>query len=505
MVKFSDVQKDIEKLEKETGTLFVDYNRLHRYSHAEKSEYDWKVLFEPAKKLWGSDYKNLLLNESIIRPVSDGGYIYNGNSSNLALGGGENYLINNRHLVVCSLNPNRETLHTCYHEAAHSLQRKQHLFNGKKIEKIYRFCEKGMTRRGKTALAAKLFNRYLYKRYLNEAHADAFAGLCMLLRAENDIDCKLQKIYNYTKSILKTFIDFMDPSDVYPSAKYYSSLPVCKAVLQKFDYWRRKRQLKRFYAPDGSLNLALISRETAKIVFKHAYTPYNFKKLPRRDQLEAVVNFYPAAILFPGKLFRQAKNFFRHYLINLKAGLHHSPTALLSGEDKESRIISACCRIDNAKTGVLAACASDGWQNGFVLPYLALIANMRGDGGTAQKHLEELKKTLDSSFNRKEIFRALDNYVTVIKKAYRDNADIPEFHPAVQYLTAQQQRDALWRIRQEKSQNPQKPILAPLLQIVRFRQRTTGQQYQEERQQTASSASELLRSTLLRQLRKNGR
>lgn len=57
LVKFSDVQKDIEKLEKETGTLFVDYNRLHRYSHAEKSEYDWKVLFEPAKKLWGSDYK----------------------------------------------------------------------------------------------------------------------------------------------------------------------------------------------------------------------------------------------------------------------------------------------------------------------------------------------------------------------------------------------------------------------------------------------------------------
>ena len=499
------MQKDIEKLEKETGTLFVDYNRLHRYSHAEKSEYDWKVLFEPAKKLWGSDYKNLLLNESIIRPVSDGGYVYNGNSSNLALGGGENYLINNRHLVVCSLNPNRETLHTCYHEAAHSLQRKQHLFNGKKIEKIYRFCEKGLTRRGKTALAAKLFNRYLYKRYLNEAHADAFDGLCMLLRAENDIDCALQKIYNYTKPILKTFIDFMDPSDAYPSAKYYSSLPVCKAVLQKFDYWRRKRQLKRFYAPDGSLNLALISRETAKIVFKHAYTPYNFKKLPRRDQLEAVVNFYPAAILFPGKLFRLAKNFFRHYLINLKAGLHHSPTAPLSGEDKESRIISACCRIDNAKTGVLAACASDGWQNGFVLPYLALIANMRGDGGTAQKHLEELKKTLDSSFNRKEIFRALDNYVTVIKKAYRDNADIPEFHPAVQYLTAQQQRDALWRIRQEKSQNPQKPILAPLLQIVRFRQRTTGQQYQEERQQTASSASELLRSTLLRQLRKNGR
>ena len=258
------------------------------------------------------------------------------------------------------------------------------MFNGKKIEKIYRFCEKGLIRRGKTALAAKLFNRYLYKRYLNEAHADAFADLCMLLRAENDIDCKLQKIYNYTNPILKTFIDFMDPSDVYPSAKYYSSLPVCKAVLQKFDYWRRKRQLKRFYAPDGSLNLALISRETAKIVFKHAYTPYNFKKLPRRDQLEAVVNFYPAAILFPGKIFRLAKNFFRHYLINLKVCLHHSRPKPLSGEDKESRIISACCRIDNAKTGVLAACASDGWQNGFVLPYLTLIANMRGNGGTVR-------------------------------------------------------------------------------------------------------------------------
>ena len=54
------------------------------------------MLFEPAKKLLGSDYKKLLLNESIIRPVSNGSYVYNGNSSNLALRGGENYLINNR-------------------------------------------------------------------------------------------------------------------------------------------------------------------------------------------------------------------------------------------------------------------------------------------------------------------------------------------------------------------------------------------------------------------------
>lgn len=67
------------------------------------------MLFEPAKKLWGSDYKNLLLNESIIRPVSNDGYVYNDNPGNLALGGGEDYLINNRHLIVCGLNPNRDT------------------------------------------------------------------------------------------------------------------------------------------------------------------------------------------------------------------------------------------------------------------------------------------------------------------------------------------------------------------------------------------------------------
>lgn len=304
------MQKDIEKLEKETGTLFVDYNRLHRYSHAEKSEYDWKVLFEPAKKLWGSDYKNLLLNESIIRPVSDGGYVYNGNSSNLALGGGENYLINNRHLVVCGLNPNRETLHTCYHEAAHSLQRKQHLFNGKKIEKIYRFCEKGLIRRGKTALAAKLFNRYLYKRYLNEAHADAFAGLCMLLRAENDIDCKLQKIYNYTKPILKTFIDFMDPSDVYPSAKYYSSLPVCKAVLQKFDYWAPQKAAQALLCAGRFAESGADFTRDGQNRFQTRLYAVQLQKIAATRPAGSGCELLSGAILFPGKIFQAGKKLF---------------------------------------------------------------------------------------------------------------------------------------------------------------------------------------------------
>ena len=52
MVKFSDVQQGIEKLETETGALLVDYNRTHRYSHAEKSEYDWKCCLSLQKSCW---------------------------------------------------------------------------------------------------------------------------------------------------------------------------------------------------------------------------------------------------------------------------------------------------------------------------------------------------------------------------------------------------------------------------------------------------------------------
>lgn len=457
----------MEKISQETNTVFVDYNLLHRFNPSDNSEFDWDALFKPAQKLLGPDYKNILFEEGILAPAPNGGYTYDLDKISLAFGGGQNTTIDDKHIAVCNLANNREYMHTIYHEAAHSWQKKQHLFNNKKMERIYRFCQKGLIRSGNSHLANRLFNRYLYTKYLQEAHADAFADFCMLLRTNNQTDRFMQKCANYNKTIIKIYVDMMQPSDAYPAAKYYASLPVCKQVTKKFDSWRKNNQLDRFYSANGSLNFALISHEMAKIVYKHAYTPHSFKNLPLRVQLETLMTIYPVLVL---QSLKSLSSFFRvskHLLISLKAKLKLPKSMKLKTNDSESLIINDCCKIDNAKTYVLKQTSNEGLKNGFVSPNLALIMQMVSIGMPLQKHLDLIKQQLTNNRNPKAITKALDNFVRVVQKVFDNHANEPEFYFTAMYLTDHQHRDQLWQLRQEKATNPQRQILKPILQLVR--------------------------------------
>ena len=460
----------MEKISQETNTVFVDYNLLHRFNPSDNSEFDWDALFKPAQKLLGPDYKNILFEEGILAPAPNGGYTYDLNKISLAFGGGQNTTIDDKHIAVCNLANNREYMHTIYHEAAHSWQKKQHLFNNKKMERIYRFCQKGLIRSGNSHLANRLFNRYLYTKYLQEAHADAFADFCMLLRTNNQTDRFMQKCANYNKTIIKIYVDMMQPSDAYPAAKYYASLPVCKQVTKKFDSWRKNNQLDRFYSANGSLNFALISHEMAKIVYKHAYTPHSFKNLPLRVQLETLMTIYPVLVLQSLKSLSSLFSVSKHLLISLKTILKRPKPIKLKNNDSEARILNDCCKIDNAKTNLLKQTVNAGLKNGFVVPHLELIMYMASKNMDFQKQLNSMKHLLTTNGNKKAIFNAIDNFVLVTQKAFDNHANEPEFYLTAMYLTTHQHRDQLWRLYQEKAKNPQRQILKPILQSVRLYQ-----------------------------------
>ena len=466
LVKFADVQKDMEKISHETKTVFVDYNLLHRFNTSDNSEFNWEALFKPAQKLFGSNYKNILFEEGILTPTPNGGYTYDLNKISLAFGGGQNTTIYDKHIAVCHLAHNRERMHTIYHEAAHSWQQKQHLFNYKKIERIYRFCKKGLIRSGNSHLANCLIENFLYTKYLHEAHAEAFADFCMLLRTTNPTDRFMQKCTNYNKTIIKIFVDMMEPRDAYPAAKYYASLPICKQVAKKFDYWRKNKQLNRFYSADGSLNFSLISHEMAKIVYKHAYTPHSFKYLPWSCQFEALLTIYPILTMQSLKSLGSFFSVSKHLLISLRAKLTLPKSIKLKNNDYESRIINDCCKIDNAKTNVLKQTSNNGLKNGFVLAYLELIMQMVSENMEFEQHLNSMKSILTSNGNKKAICKAIDNFVKVTQKAFANHANEPEFYLTAMYLTNHQHRDQLWQLRQEKANNPQKPVLKHILQSV---------------------------------------
>ena len=129
MVKFADVQKDMEKISQETNTVFVDYNLLHRFNPSDNSEFDWDALFKPAQKLLGPDYKNILFEEGILAPAPNGGYTYDLNKISLAFGGGQNTTIDDKHIAVCNLANNREYMHTIY----------RHLLQAYKLQHLYLF------------------------------------------------------------------------------------------------------------------------------------------------------------------------------------------------------------------------------------------------------------------------------------------------------------------------------------------------------------------------------
>lgn len=133
---------------------------------------------------------------------------------------------------------------TVYHECAHLYQRKLALFGKKEISN-----EK-------------------YRKYLKEVHANTFASMVMLLRAEDVLTFKKQQLYCLASDI-QTFNQRTKKNI------FYISLPITLELVKAVRSEGRSNMANRF-SKDGNLDFEKIALYTADFVKKHAYTNFEF-------------------------------------------------------------------------------------------------------------------------------------------------------------------------------------------------------------------------------------
>jgi len=136
---------------------------------------------------------------------------------------------------------------TVYHECAHLYQRKLSLFSKKEN------------------------SNDKYRKYLKEVHANTFASMVMLLRAEDVLTFKKQQLYCLASDI-QTF-NQRSKKNI-----FYISLPITLELVKAVRSEGRSNMANRF-SKNGNLDFEKIALYTADFVKKHAYTSFEFYQI----------------------------------------------------------------------------------------------------------------------------------------------------------------------------------------------------------------------------------
>ena len=216
---------------------------------------------------------------------------------------------------------------TIYHECAHLYQRKHNFFSKKTIPD------------------AK------YRKYLKEVHANTFASMIMLLRADDILTFKQQQLY-----CLATDINTFNKKS--KKSIFYISLPIIIELLKQVRKQGRENTYNKF-SQNGKLDFEKIALYTAELVNKHAYTSSEFYKinnnmsLPSYDRLKQKAKTWHILgeryIREQLKKQQEQKDIYKH--ISEQRTLNSSKKIQPLPEiDEKSKTINAICSIDVLNT-----------------------------------------------------------------------------------------------------------------------------------------------------------
>ena len=274
MVKTKQVYEDLDEICRLTNSIYFNYVKLISEDITQGSLFNLKYFLEKSKELLGNDHIDILKNHNVILPAPYGLYHINFDTKKNK---GLNYNLDKGNLFFFTNDKTFSDRFTMYHEAAHSLQCKQNLFNEKEIGKVYDFLEQGLKIKNNNPLVEFVINDTCYKHYLKEMHSEAFAAACVLLHSKNNIDFTRISLLLMKKSALRTIYGIKDTRYEYPSLKYYASLPVLKATIKQIKKWKTEGTPNHIFL-NNKINFEELSLNIAKLVWKNAYSPEIFKK-----------------------------------------------------------------------------------------------------------------------------------------------------------------------------------------------------------------------------------
>lgn len=217
--------------------------------------------------------------------------------------------------------------HTIYHECAHLYQRKLSLFN-----------DRAEPTKG-------------YRKYLHEVHANTFASMVLLLRAENVLEYKHQQLYCLAHDIQ----EFNQKSK---ESRFYMSLPIAFELIKAIRRQGHENTLKNF-SKDGKIDFEKIALYTAKFVQKYAYTPNEFYHIINNIPLSSYEILKQKAkawhilgskyIMMEQEKYQKRKEHYKLIREQRKIKTNQKIKALPEIDEK-AKVINAVCAIDILNT-----------------------------------------------------------------------------------------------------------------------------------------------------------
>lgn len=366
MVSQKQLYQDIEKICTQTNATYVCYNNVHIYG--ENGEPIMLPAFiEKAKELMGPKVSSYLYNSGIIRQQLGGDYDFKvpfevmdgGGMSYNKIGSedGHDYRI-----IYFFDDKTVDDQYNIYHELGHLTQFELNLFNNKELHKIYSFMNKGVSRKPLSfkKLGRKFIEGYKYQEHLLETHANAFATTCLLLRCDGKAERIKQSFDCYIRAGNTFFEGMTDEEKEYPAMKYYSALPVQKAVIREVNRWFNNGEIKKYKDANGDIDFLAVAQKTHDIVLEHDYSPRTFSQFLNQDikalhptDEQGWRHSVPEALVARAykKLFHKE----RERYLKERTDLHETRDferkierfKPLREHDTTAKNLNICCRLDN--------------------------------------------------------------------------------------------------------------------------------------------------------------
>ena len=238
MLSADEVKRDLNDICAQTNAHWLSYDDIH----TENKLKDVSIYLREMQRI---GYSKLML-------------LYAGNIE-LSYGGGleirhqeemhfSAYTMNGREknknrLIVLSGFDTDNDKHTVYHECAHLFQYKYNIFNTE--------------------------NEDDYTTYLSEVHANTFASMVLLLKADSVLEYKKRRLARFADGVEK----------ITEGMFYYMSLPVELQLMKEIRKNGRLNTVRSFQKRNGALDFKKIFFYTKNLVEKYAYSEAEFQKI----------------------------------------------------------------------------------------------------------------------------------------------------------------------------------------------------------------------------------
>ena len=282
------IYNDLDCFCRRYNCRYFFYDKLHIYDEQGQPSQMSAFLAE-AERFLGPDYRNLLLERGVIIRFPGGGYDFNFRS-NVENGGATCYSAIgeeqglNKNILIFFGDQTMTERHNIYHEMAHIIQYDHDFYNFGILQKLYDFSAKEVKYKGGSQLCQKFADAWDYCDYLREAHADAFATACMLLRCEDRKDFRRECKRSYIRSGMTFYQGSRDPDREYPSLRFYMSFPIEKEMIRQMKQHRRSGEDRQFFLPDGEINMEKLAEAVDEVVMKNAFSPRVFQQILDDDR-----------------------------------------------------------------------------------------------------------------------------------------------------------------------------------------------------------------------------